>query len=251
MQVNFIINPNPLTTRDRIIQKSAELFLLKGYGGTSVDDILSAASIAKGTFYHHFISKEALLETVTENFAIAGFDELMIRLGDAKTDNPLATLNFLFRANMEWKSENVESIILAMEAMNDPANIVLRHSFISKRKKMLKPVIIKILKDGKQLGLFDFKDAGFTAEIMLNFISQLFDYLVEDIFFDRVDLADLARQNLQFAIERILGLPESSIRLVDWASYKSMKDKIKIFRANRNLSESITMQSLKIDHVVV
>ncbi|MDP3442319.1 MAG: hypothetical protein Q8T08_05600, partial [Ignavibacteria bacterium] len=178
-----------------------------------------------------------------ENFAIAGYDALMNRLQEANTNNPLATLNFLFRANMEWKSENIESIILAMEAMIDPTNIVLRHSFIGKRKKMLKPVIVKILKDGKQLGIFDFKDAGFTAEIVVNLVSQLFDYLVEDIFYDQINIADSARQNIQFAIERILGLDENSIRLVDWASYNIMKDKIKSLRANRNQSRKINLES--------
>ena len=45
-------------TRSRIISAARNLFSSHGYSGTSLDDILTAAGITKGAFYHYFKSKE-------------------------------------------------------------------------------------------------------------------------------------------------------------------------------------------------
>ncbi len=48
------------------------LFVEKGVGATSVDHIVAAAGVAKGTFYHHFVSKDAMLGALQDRF-VAGF----------------------------------------------------------------------------------------------------------------------------------------------------------------------------------
>lgn len=45
-------------TRDSIIEKSLELFTLKGYFNTSIRDIIEATGLTKGGVYGHFVSKE-------------------------------------------------------------------------------------------------------------------------------------------------------------------------------------------------
>jgi AcrR family transcriptional regulator len=47
-------------TRQHILAVASERFLAHGYVGTSLSDLISAAGITKGAFYHHFPSKEAL-----------------------------------------------------------------------------------------------------------------------------------------------------------------------------------------------
>ena len=50
--------------KNEIIDTAAALFELKGYEQCSVNDILTAIGIAKGTFYHYFKSKEEVLDAV-------------------------------------------------------------------------------------------------------------------------------------------------------------------------------------------
>jgi len=50
--------------RERIIANATELFAAKGYHGTTIDEIVQATGIAKGTFYIYFDSKEELLVEV-------------------------------------------------------------------------------------------------------------------------------------------------------------------------------------------
>jgi AcrR family transcriptional regulator len=47
-------------TRSMIIQKSLQLFSVKGYHKTSINDILNATNLTKGGLYAHFPSKESL-----------------------------------------------------------------------------------------------------------------------------------------------------------------------------------------------
>jgi AcrR family transcriptional regulator len=45
-------------TRQNIIEKSMQLFCVKGYYNTSVNDILQATGLTKGGLYGHFAGKE-------------------------------------------------------------------------------------------------------------------------------------------------------------------------------------------------
>jgi AcrR family transcriptional regulator len=47
-------------TRQHILAVASDQFLTRGYAGTSLSDLIGAAGITKGAFYHHFPSKEAL-----------------------------------------------------------------------------------------------------------------------------------------------------------------------------------------------
>src|SRR6266542_4739309 len=47
-------------TRQHILAVASEEFLAHGYAGTSLSDLIRAAGITKGAFYHHFPAKEAL-----------------------------------------------------------------------------------------------------------------------------------------------------------------------------------------------
>ena len=50
--------------KQEFINTAEELFCRNGYESTSVQDIIDSLNTSKGSFYHHFISKEALLEEI-------------------------------------------------------------------------------------------------------------------------------------------------------------------------------------------
>lgn len=55
-------------TRGRIIEAAMELFWLKGYGSTSIADILSRSQVNSGSLYHVFPGKQDLLIAVLEAY---------------------------------------------------------------------------------------------------------------------------------------------------------------------------------------
>jgi AcrR family transcriptional regulator len=68
--------------RARILTSAVDLFAERGYDGTSVAQVIARAGVAKGGFYHHFASKEALLYEVYGDLIgrqLEGMDEILAR----------------------------------------------------------------------------------------------------------------------------------------------------------------------------
>jgi AcrR family transcriptional regulator len=57
-----------MTLKEKIVDAAYELFGEKGYEKTSVAEIIDRAGASKGGFYHHFKSKEGILETISFNY---------------------------------------------------------------------------------------------------------------------------------------------------------------------------------------
>jgi TetR/AcrR family transcriptional regulator, transcriptional repressor for nem operon len=55
-----VSQPRALETRERILREAARLFALKGYHDTKLEELLKAARVTTGAFFHHFGSKEDL-----------------------------------------------------------------------------------------------------------------------------------------------------------------------------------------------
>jgi TetR/AcrR family transcriptional repressor of nem operon len=49
-------------SRERIVERAAELFAARGVAGTSLDEVLAAAGAGKGQLYHYFHSRDELVE---------------------------------------------------------------------------------------------------------------------------------------------------------------------------------------------
>lgn len=54
-------------TRDRLFLAACDLFVANGYAGTTVDSIASRAGVAKGTFFVHFKTKDAVATQLIAN----------------------------------------------------------------------------------------------------------------------------------------------------------------------------------------
>lgn len=75
-----VVDQKKRNKRDRLLGSALDLFLEKGPGATSIDDIVQRAGVAKGTFYLYFKDRNDILEdlvvresaqTVGESFARA------------------------------------------------------------------------------------------------------------------------------------------------------------------------------------
>ena len=56
------------STKSRIIKAAWNLFYKNGYDNTTVEEIIAASKTSKGTFYHYFKGKEALLNSLSDLF---------------------------------------------------------------------------------------------------------------------------------------------------------------------------------------
>ena len=65
-----------IETRDRLLRGAAETFSAKGYEGSTIDDILAASGVSKGSMYFHFESKAALGRAIVvlQTEMVSGFE---------------------------------------------------------------------------------------------------------------------------------------------------------------------------------
>ena len=69
----------PQTTKSKIVDAAWSLFREKGYDETTIEDIISLSGTSKGTFYHYFNGKDALLGSLSDIFD-SYYEELVERL---------------------------------------------------------------------------------------------------------------------------------------------------------------------------
>ena len=61
--------PIQKTSQDEIILKALDVFRLQGYHRTSMTDLANTCGLLKGSFYHYFDGKEAIMEAVLKYVA--------------------------------------------------------------------------------------------------------------------------------------------------------------------------------------
>lgn len=74
-------------TRSRIVWAAMELFWEKGYGSTSIADILSRSQVNSGSLYHFFPGKQDVLLAVLESYR-DGIREMLLEPAWAGVDDP-------------------------------------------------------------------------------------------------------------------------------------------------------------------
>lgn len=120
-------------TKERIYLEAIELFRQKGFAATTVDEIIAAAEVSKGTFFNYFPGKEALLHYFGERQTAAAAEAIAPALQDA-TQTAQAKLRLVFRTaahNMEGDRDVARVVVFevlksSVEAMREPSRAVLR-----------------------------------------------------------------------------------------------------------------------------
>jgi TetR/AcrR family transcriptional regulator, transcriptional repressor for nem operon len=83
-------------TREHLIDVGLELIRAAGYTATGINQILQSADVPKGSFYHHFSSKDEFVMEVIRRYA-AGEQERAERLLGDTSVSPLKRLRRYFR----------------------------------------------------------------------------------------------------------------------------------------------------------
>jgi AcrR family transcriptional regulator len=76
------------STRDRIVEAATELFWTKGYGSTSISDILSRSQVNSGSLYHFFPGKQDVLLAVLDSYR-DNIGEMLLQPAWAGVDDPI------------------------------------------------------------------------------------------------------------------------------------------------------------------
>ena len=100
---------NSRNTKSKIVSAAWKLFYDNGYENTTIEDIIFESGTSKGSFYHYFESKDALLGSLAHLFD-EKYEELESEI-DAKT-NSIEILLFLNRNLFEMVENTVDLEII-------------------------------------------------------------------------------------------------------------------------------------------
>ena len=110
--------------KNEILDAAEYLFAVKGFDGTSTNDILEAIGIARGTLYYHFKSKEEILDAMIARIT----RNLMAKAALIAEDQSIPPLERITRTIMELNVDNE----IGKEIMNQVhtlLGVALKHGF--------------------------------------------------------------------------------------------------------------------------
>ena len=140
---------NANQTKSKIVSAAWQLFYRYGYENTTIEDIVELSQTSKGSFYHYFSSKDALLGSLSYLFDDK-YEELM------QTMSPeLSPLNRLLLMNRELflMIENTVSVTILSQLFSSQLTNSAAQSLLDPERtyyKLLRQIVI----EGKEQHLF-------------------------------------------------------------------------------------------------
>ena len=138
-------NKYPEVTEERILEAAQRLFLEKGYDNTTIQDIVDQlGGLTKGAVYHHFKSKEEILDKVSDRmfFQNNPFEAVKQR-GDL---NGLEKLREAVRLNQADASRTN----LTLQSLPLNINPRLLVEMIDSNRRVLTPYFLELLEEGNR-----------------------------------------------------------------------------------------------------
>jgi AcrR family transcriptional regulator len=141
----------PASRRDELLELAAKMFADRGLRATTVRDIADSAGILSGSLYHHFSSKEEMVDELLRDF----LDWLFTRYQEivATETDPLERLKGLFMASFEAIADRHAQVVIyqdeAKRLMSQP-----RFAYVEERNKEQRKMWVDILNQGIVQGCF-------------------------------------------------------------------------------------------------
>jgi len=157
---------------DFLIEKGTELLWSKGYNATSVNDIVKAAGIPKGSFYFYFDSKEDFAVQAIQKYFDTNFTMIFEILHNNEEPSPRQRLmNFHeFRGNMLRDELGYSGGCMACNVGNEMAEHSEKiQKAIQAKEEVLIENIAKVIQSGQDVGEID---NSFDAHDMAMFIEN-------------------------------------------------------------------------------
>ena len=154
-------NKYPEETVARILEVARRLFMEKGYDNTTIQDIVDQlGGLSKGAVYHHFKSKEEIMDAVCDQMF---YDNNPFEAVRQRTDlNALEKLREAIRLNQADESR-VDMTIQAIPITRNPR---LMAEMVESNRRVLTPYYLELLEEGNRDGSIHTEYAREIAELL-------------------------------------------------------------------------------------
>ncbi len=183
--------------KNEILDVAEQLFVKNGYDNTSTNDIIKVIGIARGTLYHHFASKEEILDATIMRIT----EQMTAKAALIAKDKSIPLLE---RVTAVVLSMNVDSDIgqEVLNVIHRPQNALFHQKAQQLSIERIVPIIADLIKEGIEEGLFDTKYPDDAAEMIIVYTNEVFEQ-------DGNDPQKITA--FIYHTERILGAKEGSL----------------------------------------
>lgn len=184
--------------KQELLKTAYDLFLSKGYDAVSVDEIIKAAGIAKGTYYYYFKSKEETLEEVIA---------LMIAAEEQKAkailEMPIPVPQKIVGIISSFRPDQAEQDIV--ETLNRNENLLMHERVNSKIIEVAVPLLTKAAEEGIEQGIMNCDFLEERVRMLLILSNKIFDDGItsESTLLVYIDI-----------VEKILGAPKGTMDFI-------------------------------------
>lgn len=199
-------------TKEEILLAAGQLFNAKGYKQTSIQDIVEKLDdLSKGAIYHHFKSKEAILDELMRHFMPS--EKIIESIRQDKSLNGLEKIQKLFLQGM-FHEDVQKYVSFSPKLINEP---VLSLKYLKLTQAVFIPVMSQFIEEGNQDGSISVPHPQLIAEVVLFLLTTwysttLFDNNLE-IFYQKLETS-------QYILEKI------GVNVLDKSILTSIQEKI-------------------------
>lgn len=169
-------NKYPEETLEKIIVTSSRLFTEKGYEQTSIQDILDETKLSKGGLYHHFKSKDEILEAVMQKrvqYVEKMFHDI---IQNTVANNGKEKLKkILYQLTTDTKTHTLDTVLASQI---NPHFVV---NALQSSMKLDAPILCELIKEGMKDGSLQVTQPALCSEVFL----MLLNYWVNPTLFGR------------------------------------------------------------------
>ena len=215
--------------RKEILDAAEKLFMQKGYEATSVQDILDALQLSKGGFYHHFETKKAVLEAISQRRVESQFEDAALELRGSRASAVERLNALLTRVNL-FEREEIPFIALLLRVCYREGDSALKERMKSATIRTFLPLMDEIVTQGVGEKTFYSRHPGRIGQIVLTLAQDLIDEAAQrlaahsgepECVIEIMELLNAYRDS----VELLLNAPYGSISIFDPARL------LEIFRA--------------------
>lgn len=190
--------PKQKVSIDYILKQSLRLFRKKSYHNTSIADIAEACGLLKGSLYHYFPSKEALMSAVIK-YAHSYFKKEVFSIAYDKSISPQQRMELMFKKSQRALSSdgNIMGNIGVETARVIPEFSDSIRDFFEEWIKAVKTVFLEITNEADAQKLAEQTVAEFEGAVMMSriFRDPIFVHNAYDRLMDRFAAFSLPNKN--------------------------------------------------------
>lgn len=192
--------------KNEILDAANKLFALKGFDGTSTNDILEMVGIARGTLYYHFKSKEDIMDALIERYNT----QILTKAQKISEDKSIPIIERIVRVIMSLKMDD-ENNGEIMNHIHKPQNALMHQKIQKLVISKVPPILESIIQEGIEEGLFNTPFPYETIEMIVIYTNTVFD---NDIISITETQQATRLQALILNMERLFAAEEGSLKYI-------------------------------------